>query len=315
MAKPRLLITGSTGFVGSWTIRHWREHHPGVELWATSERPRPAGFQADHYHQLDLCDARAVRLFMDECRPDRVIHLAGLISSDDLTQLLAINVVGTQHLYDALSAATCPSDLRIVQISSAAVFGVIRPEELPISESRNPKPVTPYAVSKVAQDHLAVAMGLSHGLRIVRACVFNILGPGQPESLVPMALIRQLRDVQQGLAHRLRVGDLTPRRDFIDVRDVAAALDVLLERGRPGESYNVASGQDTSIQEIVDAVIALSGVHVPMEVDQGRLRRVEVPCVRADISKIVEEAGWRPRISLRESLEAMWRELLSDSAK
>jgi GDP-4-dehydro-6-deoxy-D-mannose reductase len=309
VTPPRLLVTGATGFVGSWTLQHWRQAHPEVEVWATSERPCPPNLEAHEYRQVDLRDPDAVCALVAACRPTQVLHLGGLIGNAPLADHLAVNVVGTERLYAALAETGPPPDLRIVQTSSAATYGPIRPEDLPITERQPPCPITAYALSKTAQDHLAEALWRTRGLWIVRGCVFNLLGPGQPEALVPMTFIRQLHDIRAGRADRLRVGHTASRRDFIDVRDVVAALDALLTHGSPGEAYNIGSGRDVSVQEVIEELFGIAGFSAPLEVRADRVRPSDVSCVRADVTKLTTATGWRPAIPLPASLEAMWRSM------
>jgi len=303
--KHRLLVTGATGFIGSWTLHYWREHYPNVEMWATSEKPHPPNLHADEYYQVDLCDLEAIREVVLECQPTQVIHLAGLVGKASLEEHLRVNVAGTENLYNALAETDHLLDIRIVQASTAAIYGLVRPEELPISEDQPLRPITAYGLSKAAQDLLAVAVGHSMGLKIVRACVFNSLGSGQGDSLVPMVFIKQLANIQSGSLKSLKVGNSSTRRDFVDVRDIVAAFDVLLHQGESGQAYNVASGEDISIQEVIDELLGIVGIKMPIEICADRIRSIDVSSVRADISKISGETGWRPRISLRESLEAM----------
>ena len=303
--KHRLLVTGATGFIGSWTLRYWRERYPNIEMWATSEKPHPPNLQADEYYQVDLCDLEAMREVVLECQPTQVIHLAGLVGNASLEEHLRVNVAGTENLYNALAETDHLPDIRVVQASTAAIYGLVRPEELPISEDQPLRPITAYGLSKAAQDMLAVAVGHSMGLKIVRACVFNSLGSSQGDSLVPMVFIKQLVKIQSGSLKSLKVGNSSTRRDFIDVRDIVAAFDVLLHQGKPGQAYNVASGEDILIQEIIDELSRIVGVEVPLEICPDRIRTLDVLSIRADISKICRETDWRPKMSLRESLEAM----------
>ena len=136
-----------------------------------------------------------------------------------------------------------------------------------------------------------------------------MLGPGQPEQLVPMTFVRQIRDVAEGRADRVRVGLTSARRDFVDVRDAVAAFALMFTQGAPGEAYNIASGRDVSVDEIIDGLFEIAGIRVELEVDQRRLRPVDVPVVRADITKARSELGWEPEIGLRSSLEDMWSEM------
>jgi len=306
VGDQRLLVTGVPGFIGSWTWHHWQLAHPDVELWATSKLSRPESIPAERYHRVDLCDNDAVRKLIDISRPTQIIHLAGLVGSADLAANLSVNVVSTDNLYRALVEADLSSECKIVQVGSAAIYGRIKPSEIPIRESQPLRPLSPYAISKAAQDQLAEARFLTHGLRIVRARVFNLLGPGQPDSLVPMTFVRQLKQCQTGQAERLEVGNIETTRDFVDVRDVAEAFDALLQHGRDGEAYNVGSGRDISIRQIIEKTMAVSGVKVPVQTRSARTHRMDVPRVQADITKIISDTNWQPRRMLAESLADMW---------
>ena len=310
MVNDRLLVTGATGFVGSCVLRHWSSAHPDVEVWATSDRPDPGARATPNYRQLDLRNKDAVRELVRESRPTAVVHLASVISGAELDAYLDVNVLGTAQLYDALARSESEG-VRVAQVGSAAMYGAIGSGDLPISEEQPLRPVTAYAVSKAVQENIALLMATPAGLDVIPARVFNLLGPGQPEDLVPMTFVRQLADVKRGAADRLRAGLLTARRDFVDVRDAAAALDLLLAEGEAGLAYNIASGRDVSVGEIINELLSVAATDVPVEVESARLRKTDVPVVRADISRITS-LGWRPRIPLAESLKAMWAEALRD---
>jgi len=307
MPPRRLLVTGATGFIGSAVLAHFRKAGGDLQLWATSERPRPKDIEADEYRQVDLRDAKAVRKLVSQADCTDVIHLAGLMGPASMADLLEVNVLATENLLQALAGARSAGYVRIVQTSSASVYGLVSPDDLPVNENKPFGPLTPYALSKAAQDALGRAMWVADRLQVVTARIFNTIGPGQGKNLVPMTFVKQLKDIETGRADRLRVGSTSSRRDFVDVRDIASALDALLERGKPGGVYNVASGRDTSIQEIIDELLRLSGVDVPLEVAEDRVRPVDVPCVRADVSRIAADTGWRAEISWRRSLADMWR--------
>jgi len=303
----RVLVTGASGFVGSAVLAHFRQVHGDIELWATGDRPPPADIPADHYRQVDLRDPQATRQLLAEARCTEVVHLAGLMGGATMADLLAVNVLATDNLFEALAEGLAGGRVRIVQTTSASIYGPVDPAELPISEQHPLRPVTRYALSKAAQDALGRAAWVSRGLDVVTARVFNTIGPGQGCGLVPMTFVKQLRDIQAGRAERLRVGNTGARRDFVDVRDVAAALDLLLTKGKAAQAYNVASGRDTSIQEIIDELLRISGLEVPVEVAADRVRAADAPCIRADVSRIAAETGWRAKIPWRQSLADMWR--------
>lgn len=301
----RLLVTGATGFVGTWTLRHWRKAHPEVEIWATSNQPDCPSGLADEFVVLDLRDDRAIHEFIRACNPAQVIHLAGLVANASLAEHLAVNVLGTERIYDALSELDRFEEIRVVQAGTAAIYGTIMPEELPVSEDNPLRPLTAYAISKMTQDCLAQAFWRTKGLNVIRARIFNLLGPGQPDHLVPATFIKQLHEMGSGAS--LHVGDLSTRRDFVDVRDVVGAFDMLLTGGRPGAAYNVASGTSVAIREVLAELLEVSGHgHVRVAEEPARIRWNDVPDVYGDVAAIAGDIGWRPRIALRESLTAMW---------
>ncbi len=311
MAANRLLVTGATGFVGKWTLRHWRAAHPEVEIWATSDRPDDISGLADEFSLLDLRDVKAVAEFVRACCPTHVIHLAGLVANAPLAEHLAVNVVGTEHLYDSLAGMARPNEIRVVQAGTAAIYGSIAPDELPVSEKNPLRPLTAYALSKMTQDSLAEMVWRTRALAVVRARIFNLLGPGQPEYLAPATFIKQLKALRDGGS--LAVGNLACRRDFVDVRDVAWAFDRLLADGRPGAAYNVGSGTSVAIHSVLDELLEISGLHgICVREESNRVRKNDVPDVYADTSAIRADTGWKPRISLRESLKAMWNDSADD---
>lgn len=302
----RLLVTGASGFVGQWTLRHWRASCPDTQIWATSDQPGgcPADV-ADEFRMVDLRAEEAVRDLVLACRPTHVIHLAGLVGEASLAEHLAVNVLGTENLYSALADLDRSAEIRIIQAGTAAVYGQVRADELPVSESNPPRPLTAYAMSKMVQESLAEMFWRTRGLSVVRTRIFNLLGPGQPEHLVPAAFIHQLRRLRDG--GLLGVGNLAARRDFVDVRDVVRAFDQLLSKGQPGEVYNIASGASVAVGDLLSELLDIAGLNdVTIEQESGRMRDHDVSDVYGDASAIAADAGWRSRVSLRESLSAMW---------
>ena len=309
MSAPRgpLLITGATGFVGTWALEDLRRHRPDAEVWATSEQPTPPAGHQGPYRQVDLGDMEGVRTLIRDCRPAGVLHLAGAIAGGDVERLTAVNAGGSERLYRALADVLPQDSVRVVQASSAAVYGPVPGAELPVGEDRPLHPVSPYAISKAAQERVSIAAGEADGLHVVRARIFNLLGPRQPVRLVPMCFLDQLREIRRGdAAARLQVGNLRARRDFVDVRDVVQALLALLDHGAAGAAYNVASGEEVEIGVVLAALQDLAGLDVPVEVDPALLGVRGEDRSRADVSRILDQTGWRPVISLDASLRAMW---------
>ncbi|HZQ26804.1 MAG TPA: GDP-mannose 4,6-dehydratase [Acidimicrobiales bacterium] len=285
----RVFVTGGHGFVGAWLLPHLRDQ--GDEVLAPDA------------HAVDITDAAAMADALSEARPDAVIHLAGLAhvgqSWDDPDATVQVNTVGTLHVLEAARRVGNP---RVLIVSSAEVYGHVQPDQLPITEDAPLLPVSPYAASKAAAELLAVQAHLGHGLPVVRARPFNHVGPGQAPTFAVAAFAQRIVDARRSGAKTLEVGNLSPRRDLTDVRDVVRAYRLLVERGEPGQVYNVASGQDVAIEDVVRRMLDLAGVDLELEVDPSLLRPVDVPVLRGDATRLRQATGWVPEIALDDTL-------------
>ena len=199
---------------------------------------------------------------------------------------------------------------RVLLIGSAEEYGHITPELLPVRETTALHPVSPYGASKAAAEMLASHAFHGRGLPVVCVRAFNHLGPGQSDALVASSIAKQVAQAERAGGGVIRTGDLSPRRDFTDVRDVVRAYRLLVERGAPGEAYNVCSGADVAIQEVADHLAAAASVDIRFELDPERLRPVDVPVVRGDNTKLRAATGWSPEIPLEKTLAEIldwWR--------
>ena len=173
------------------------------------------------------------------------------------------------------------------------------------------RPLSPYAVSKVAQDLMGYQYHQSYGMRIVRTRAFNHTGPRRGAEFVASAFARQILAIERGGKPTVRVGNLEARRDFTDVRDVVVAYRLAVEKGEPGEVYNICSGTAVRIRELLDRLAAVAGVEMNVEVDQARMRPSDVPILLGDSSKFRAATGWEPKISLEQTLSDLldwWRD-------
>ncbi len=317
----RVLITGISGFVGLHLCEHLRAEHPEVEVFGLrrwrSEPPAGAAHGPEvRIVEGDLLDAPSLARALRASRPDVVFHLAASSSVagswDTPAQMLQVNALGTLHLLEA--ARQMDLDARVVLACSAESYGLVREGEIPIREEQPFRPVSPYAVSKAAVDMLGFQYFQTFRLRTVRMRLFNHCGPRQSARFVIASLARQLAEIEAGLRPpRIQVGNLDVRRDFVDVRDAAAAYWLAAERGQPGEAYNVASGQARSIREILDHLLSLSDAVVEVEFDPSRLRPSEIEVLAGDASRFRAATGWSPLIpferTLADTLE-FWRAAL-----
>jgi GDP-4-dehydro-6-deoxy-D-mannose reductase len=285
----RAFVTGGHGFVGPWLRAHLEE--AGDEVVAP-----PDGFE--------ITDPDAVSRAVSGAAPDAIYHLAAISNVVQSWQAPAhtfeVNALGTLHLLEAARALPAPP--RILLIGSAEVYGKVRPDQVPITETTPLRPVTPYAVSKVAAEFLGMQAHLAYGLPVLSARAFNHIGPSQAGGFVVADLARRIVEAHRDGTKTLKVGNLSVSRDFTDVRDVVRAYRLLIERGEAGEAYNVCSGRDIAIHELADRLLALSGADLTLEVDPDLVRAVDLPVLRGDPSKTEAATGWRPRIPLDQTL-------------
>lgn len=286
----RALITGGQGFVGQHLVQHLRDAGDDV---TTADR------------EVDVTDRSALVVALQRTQPDVIFHLAAMTSVADSwtrpAEYTRVNVLGTAHLLDA--AHEVVPDAKVVLVSSAEVYGVVREENLPLTESSPTVPANPYSTSKLEAEHVARDAVRSRRQAVVIARPFNHIGPGQsPVFVVPALVQRMLEATAQG-RHFIMVGDLSTRRDFSDVRDVVRAYRLMSEWGRPGEVYNVASGHDIALSDVADELRRRINPDLELLVDPDLLRPVEVPVSRGSFTKLHEATGWEPTRSLSQSLD------------
>ncbi|MGH9058230.1 MAG: GDP-mannose 4,6-dehydratase [Acidimicrobiales bacterium] len=284
-----MLVTGSDGFVGAWLMAHLAangDHAAGLD---------PA---------IDITDAAAVRAAVVAARPEAICHLAAQasvgVSWGDGGRTYEINTLGAVRLLDA--AAACPEPPRVLIVSSSEVYGMVRPEDLPLGEDRPLRPASPYAASKAAAEMVGLQAWLGGGVPVVRVRPFNHTGPGQRADFVVPSLARQLAEAARSGARSIQVGNLSARRDLTDVRDVVRAYRLLLSHGEPGEVYNVCRGASLAIQEVLERLRHLAGSQLPIVVDPARVRPVDLPDLRGDPSRLRAATGWEPEIDLDRTL-------------
>ena len=310
-----MLITGVAGFVGGHVVSLLRAEHPEAAVFGLDNRPgnraRALGIEIV---EADLEDGASVRAALERVRPDRVIHLAAQSSPqrswEDPAGTLKTNILGLLHLLEAARALDLAP--RFLAVGSAEEYGMVRPDEVPVREDTPLRPSSPYAVSKVAQGYLALQYALSLRVPIVRTRAFHHTGPRRADQFAESSFAFQLAEIEAGRRPPvIEVGNLDAVRDYTDVRDVVRAYWALLERGEPGEVYNVCSGQGVRLAELLDELIALSGLTVEVRVERSRLRPLDVPVLVGDPGRLQAATGWQPRIPLSRTLRDLldyWRE-------
>lgn len=306
MSATKALVTGASGFVGRHLVAHLREAGDHV---VGSDRETDG---------VDITVAAQVEEMLDQVRPDVIYHLAGWAdvggSWKAPVDAFRANAEGTLNV---LGAATATGVQRVLSVSSADVYGIVRPEELPLTEDSPLRPASPYAASKVAADYLGLQAWLGRQLPVIRVRAFNHLGPGQTDKFVAPALASRVARAERDGGEVITVGDLSARRDFTDVRDVVRAYRLLMESGAPGEVYNVCSGVDLAVQELADQLVDQARVPLRLEVDESLLRPVELPVLRGSHARITAATGWEPEIPIQQTLTDLledWRSRLAEES-
>ena len=314
----QVLITGITGFVGSYMAEHALAH--GAEVYG-SIRWRSRSDNIDHLRarvtliDCDLRDLSSVRTLLETVSPTHVIHLAAQsfvgTSWKTPAETYTTNVLAQVNLLEGLRNLKLSP--RFLVVGSSEEYGFVADDELPIKETNPLRPLSPYAVSKVAQDLMGYQYFKSYGMPIVRSRAFNHEGPRRGDVFVTSNFARQVAEIEAGLRDPvIFVGDLTPRRDYSDVRDIVRGYWTLVERGEPGEVYNLCSGKSWPIQRVLDFLLEHSEVKkIEVRTDPARLRPSDVMVLEGDPSKVEKATGWRVEIPFERTLTdllAYWRQ-------
>jgi GDP-4-dehydro-6-deoxy-D-mannose reductase len=313
----RVLVTGVTGFAGS----HLAEAllaQGDIELVGITRRAQPVPHWLPSPAPLklvrcDLCDRTAVLEVLEEVQPECIYHLAGYAHAGesflDADAAWEGNLTATRALYEAVirwGGAPC-----ILYVGSGLTYGDPVPPDQEFAEDDPLRPMSPYAASKAAADLMSFQYSKAPGLAIIRARPFNHIGPRQSPSFAVAHFARQIAAIECGRQPPvLETGNLRPMRDLSDVRDTVRAYMMLAAKGRPGEAYNVASGEVQSMQTVLQRLLALAQVQVEVRTKSSLVRGTEALAVRASAAKLRQETGWMPRFSLDQALASTleyWR--------
>ena len=303
-----MLVTGAAGFAGSHLAERLASI-PGLVCWSR-EDPAPGLVPSARWQKIDLLDREQVRAAVRDLRPAQVYHLAGVphvgSSWDSTTPTLAGNVLATHYLFDALRRAGVRA--RVLVTASATVYA---PSDRPIGEEGPIAPGSPYALSKLAQEMRSLRGLAEDGLDAIVVRAFNHTGPRQTPAFAAPSFARQIALMERGaLPLVIRAGNLAPRRDLSDVRDVVRAYVALMAHGVSGGVYNVASGVGRPIQAILDALVSRARVAVTIETDPSLLRPNDTTALVGDCSRLRRDTGWSPEITFDRMLDDLleyWR--------
>ena len=318
----KALITGISGFVGSYLAEYLLD---SGEWEVAGTVYGPYDNIADQCDRLELYPAELSRLdvvtfILERAQPDAIFHLAAqpLVSASRRDPWGTIETNVRMQLNILEGVARVNPVCRVLAVGSSEQYGLVMERDLPISEDTPFRPLSPYAVSKVGQDLLALQYYLTHGLHVVRVRPFNHIGPRQRLGFVAPDFASQIAAIERGLREPvMEVGNLEAERDFSDVRDVVRAYATLITSGTAGQVYNIGSGESHAVQEILDILLSMSQVSVAVRQDPARMRPSEVPRIVCDCTRIREEIGWQTTISFKDSLRDVldyWRDEIRKDA-
>ena len=308
----RVLVTGAAGFVGQWVCNALLTR--GDEVFGTTLEHPPAStgpsIGAVDWHRVDLRDHTGIQRLLDAARPETIVHLAGVTfvpaAAADPGTTFEVNTVATARLLGATAQRVKAGvlDPVVLVVGSGEQYGR---HDLagPLSETAAQRPLTVYGASKAAQEVVALQAHRSANVRVVCTRSFNHTGPGQSERLLVPALVHRALGLRGQADPRMPIGNLTPVRDFLHVRDVVDAYLLLAERGVPGEVYNVASGTGRSVRELVELVLARVGVEATLDPLPELMRPVDLPFLIGDPTKLCMATGWRPRSGLEHAIDEL----------
>ena len=315
----KVLITGIGGFVGSHFMEFFLNknnielhgiEHKGVKL------PKILGLKnkIKSYSECGITDFSKLKTTLKRIKPNYIIHLAAQSSPSKSwkapVDTVRVNIEGQVNLLEAIRSIKI--DPKIIIAGSCEEYGLVKKSEIPIRETQPLRPLNTYAVSKVAQDFLGYQYYKSYGMKVIRTRPFHHTGPRRPAHFVCSSFAKQIALIEKNKQKPIiRVGNLSAKRDFTDVRDMVSAYSLIMKKGIPGEVYNISSGSGIVIKEILDILLSFTDKIIKVEKDIKRFRPNDVPVFIGDSSKLKEISGWKPEIPIEKTLKDIleyWRE-------
>jgi GDP-4-dehydro-6-deoxy-D-mannose reductase len=305
----RVLVTGAAGFVGKHLVDDLvakGENIFGVDQTSLGPHAIAKGVT---YLQGNLCKTPDIERALMLSQPDIVFHLAGVTKCKEVQDFYYANVVGTASLLAAAQRLGMKPTIFVA--SSSAVYGAASLRE-PITERCRTRPITHYGASKAAEELVARHGFLAYGLPTVCARTFNLIGPYQSSSFACSDFAYQIALAEINQSKRtVETGNLSTRRDFVDVRDAVSAYDLIANRGKPGVVYNVCSGRSIAIGECLRTLLGMAKVRLDVIACQSRMQKNDIPVQTGSAARLYKQTGWKPRIPIRQSLNDLldyWRE-------
>jgi len=308
----KILITGITGFAGSCLAEHLLATQKDLQVYGTylsdQSLENVSSIQNTlHLEKIDLTDFAAVKSLIKKIKPTEIYHLAALPGSasslKDPASFLLNNINAQLYLLEALREANL-LESRIVVVGSGLIYGRSNPADKPIDEKRALQPHTPYDVSKIAQDFMGLQYFNAYGMPIMRARPFNHAGARLSDQFVISAFSKKIAEIEKGKREPvLTVGNLDSKRDITDVHDMVRAYVLLMEKGIPGEAYNLGRGQSYKIADLLQKLLSFSQIKIEVKEDSSLIRTNDIPDMVCDATKFVQLTGWKPEVSIDQTLK------------
>lgn len=300
----KALIIGGAGFVGNYLI-DYLQNSLKWSISLTKISSEELKLDNVDIFDLNILNRDDISILLKTIRPDFIFHLAAQssvsLSWKNPALTIDVNIKGTVNLLDAVRDLDYKP--RLLLVGSGEEYGHIQSGETPINENNALRPGNIYAATKVAQNLIGKIYSEAYDMDIIMVRAFNHIGPNQLPTFVVADFCKQVAEIENGLREPIiKVGNLSAKRDFTDVRDVVRAYALLIQNGKSGETYNVGSGQAVFIEDILKIILSMTEKEISIETDKNKLRPVDVPIIEADITKLVETTGWQKQIKLEETI-------------
>jgi GDP-4-dehydro-6-deoxy-D-mannose reductase len=311
------LVTGAGGFVGQWLIRSLLSRHERVTGF-TFDPPADNRIlsaeqrKAVDWVEGDIRDTRSIEAAIEKSSPDAIYHLAGITfvpqAGADPAAAYEVNTLGAARLISAVVSVRRAGKRspRILMVGSAEQYGAHDRTAGPLNESTPQKPITVYAASKAAQEIIGLQAFNGLGIDVIATRSFNHSGPGQEKRFLLPGIVDRIKSLGRSGGNKLPIGNTTTTRDFLHVADVAEAYIALIERGEPGEVYNVSSGKGHTVQELLELTLRVTGVAAKPQRDESLVRPVDVEWLVGDNAKLRGQTGWAPGRGVEDIIRELW---------
>ncbi|MGA2323112.1 MAG: NAD-dependent epimerase/dehydratase family protein [Sedimentisphaerales bacterium] len=303
--RKRVLVTGACGFAGRYMCEYLcdlkdRPEVIGTDIIASESKTCDAFYKTDLASGIDTAD------LIKQAQPDYIIHLAGTFGTNDSQEIYRVNVLSATALLEAVRIHK--SDTVVIMAGSAAEYGKVDAEQLPVMENTPCQPVTAYGLSKLLATQVALYYHRVHSLNVMIVRPFQLIGKGVTARLAPGAFAEQLKRAISDESNVIKVGNLESSRDFLDIRDAVEAIWTLCQKPAAGEIFNICSGKPIKMADLLKMMVTCAGVDIKIGVDPERLRGTsDINTIFGSCEKLQHYCGWKPQTSLEISIRKIFK--------